>query len=301
MVVITYRNGVSIGELVVYFPALAVAILLNVRHGFGRSSGWVFLIIFTLARIIGSCFQLAEINDPTNKTNYIAAAILNTVGLSPLELAGLGLLSRVISSINKRQDTLIKPYHMKLVQALVTIGLILGIVGGVNASNDFGKSNAPVQTLSKAALALFIVAYGFIVLTTILSSFSVSCAEAGEKRLLLAVALSIPFLLVRLIYSAIALFGNNSDFNSSTGNITIFLCMALLMELAAVTIYEAMGITLHRAVTLPEPTIASERIEQMEYAPRQDGPSTTQQIASTLGRKTIIGRLITGHRRERRR
>jgi hypothetical protein len=37
---ITYRNGVSIAEIAVYVPCLAIAILLCVRHGFARSSGW---------------------------------------------------------------------------------------------------------------------------------------------------------------------------------------------------------------------------------------------------------------------
>jgi hypothetical protein len=190
---------------------------------------------------------------------------------------------------------------MKLIQAIVAIGLILGIVGGVNAANDFGNPKAPVQSMSKAALGLFVAAYGLIVITTIMTSFSISYAGAGEKRLLLAVALSLPFLLVRVIYSGISLFGNNPDFNFISGNTTIFLCMALLMELAAVAIYEAVGITLQKVVSYERPTVVSNRIEQMEYAPEQKRPSTSQQIASTLSRRTIIGRLITGQKRERRR
>src|ERR1700753_2608381 len=40
---LTYRNGVSIAEIIVYVPSLAIAIFLCVRHGFARSSGWMFL------------------------------------------------------------------------------------------------------------------------------------------------------------------------------------------------------------------------------------------------------------------
>jgi hypothetical protein len=50
---LTYRNGVSIAEIIVYVPSLAIAIFLSVRHGFARSSGWMFLIVFCLARLIG--------------------------------------------------------------------------------------------------------------------------------------------------------------------------------------------------------------------------------------------------------
>jgi hypothetical protein len=37
---LTYRNGVSIAEIIVYVPILAIAILLSIRHGFSRSAGW---------------------------------------------------------------------------------------------------------------------------------------------------------------------------------------------------------------------------------------------------------------------
>jgi hypothetical protein len=48
---IDYRNGVGIGEIIVYVPCLFVAIYLAIKHGLGRSSGWYFLIVFSLARI----------------------------------------------------------------------------------------------------------------------------------------------------------------------------------------------------------------------------------------------------------
>jgi hypothetical protein len=58
----TYRNGVgvSIAEIVFYVPSLCIAGLLAFRHGLGRNAGWLFLIIFCLARIIGPAIQLAE-------------------------------------------------------------------------------------------------------------------------------------------------------------------------------------------------------------------------------------------------
>jgi hypothetical protein len=305
---ISYLNGVSIGEIIVYLPALAVAGLLCWRHGFGRSSGWFFLIIFCLIRIIGACFNLATISDPTNLSLYIGYSILSNIGLSPLELTGLGLLSRIISSINKNKATFLQPHHIKLIQTVVTVGLILGIVGGIDSSNDYAKNNNQIvpSTLTKAGLGLFIGSYVLITLTTIILSFTVSHAEPGEKRLLLAVGLSLPFLLVRLIYSAIAVFGNNASFNSNT---TIVLCMALLMELAAFIIYEAVGITLQKVASAPPVgeryERAGEGYEMENETALPKGPSVGQQVADTLGRRTIIGRLITGQpgqsRRERRR
>ena len=87
------RGGVSVVELVIYAPSLVVAAILCSRHGFGRSSGWIYTLILCLIRIIGACCQLASYHDQSSgllKTTII----LDSVGLSPLLLATLGLLSR---------------------------------------------------------------------------------------------------------------------------------------------------------------------------------------------------------------
>jgi len=284
---INYRDGIAIGELVVYFPALAIAVLLAIRHGFGRSSGWFFLIVFTLVRIVGACFQLATINDPTNISLYTGVAILENVGLSPLELTSLGLLSRVISSINKSHSTFIQHYHMKLIQIVVSVALILSIIGGINASKDLtSKGTYTPQSLSQAAMGLFIASYVLIVATTIILSFSLPHAEHGEKRLLVAIAISLPFILVRLVYGSISIFANTSDFNSVSGNVTIYLCMALIMELCVVITYETVGLALRKLESVPTGNVAADG----SYV---QGPSKASQFARTLGRRTIIGRLIT--------
>lgn len=94
---IGYRQSVSIAVLVLYVPALAIAIFLSIRHGFRSSSGWRFMIIFTLARVLGSCLELATISQPNNTSLYIGYATLINIALSPLELVAYGLLSRVIT------------------------------------------------------------------------------------------------------------------------------------------------------------------------------------------------------------
>ena len=87
------RGGISILELIVYAPALVIAILICVKHGFTRSSGWIYLAIFSLIRFVGACVQLAIYNNES-KGLFQAAAIINSIALSPLLLATLGLLSR---------------------------------------------------------------------------------------------------------------------------------------------------------------------------------------------------------------
>ena len=87
---VNYRSGISILLLIFYLPALAIAILLTIRHGLRKSSGWRFMIIFTLARILCACFQLATINQPDNISLYIGYSVLIGVAVSPLELVAFG-------------------------------------------------------------------------------------------------------------------------------------------------------------------------------------------------------------------
>lgn len=244
---INYRDGVSIGELVVYFPALAIAILLGVRHGFGRSSGWFYLILFSLVRIVGACFQLATISKPTDSTLYIGGAVLQNIALSPLELASLGLLSRLFDGIRKVNTVAVSPHMIRLIQVVVTVGLILGIVGGVQSGNDFTSGGTYVpQTLSKVSVVLYLAGWVAIVGLSVIGYSNISSAIPGDNRILIAVAVAIPLILVRIIYAAVTMFGHLASFNLITGNVTILLCMAILEEFAVVIVYEIMGFTLDR-------------------------------------------------------
>jgi len=86
---------ISICELCVYIPIFFLTLIIIFRHGFNRQLGWIYLVIFCLVRSAGAGFKLASENDPTNATDIEWAAILSSVGLSPLLMASMGLLKRV--------------------------------------------------------------------------------------------------------------------------------------------------------------------------------------------------------------
>ncbi|TAQ90620.1 hypothetical protein B7494_g1031 [Chlorociboria aeruginascens] len=240
---LTYRNGISIAEIVVYSPALLIAVLLAFRHGFGRI--WYFLIIFSLARILGAAFQLATIANPTSVSDYTAAIVLQNVGFSPLLLIILALVTRVFKSITKTHQTIINMYIIYMIEGVTFLALILGIVGGVDAGNNYSKTGVyQPQALSKASTVLFIIAYITTAVATLLLSPSISHAEQGEKRVLLAVAVSLPFLLVRLVYSIMVTFTHLKVFNQITGNATVLLCVSLIPEFIITVITEATSLTL---------------------------------------------------------
>lgn len=91
---ITYPDGISIWKVVYYTPSLFASVYVCCRHGFQKSSGWFFLVTFCLTRLIGSCAQLATI-DQMNETAETIALVCTLMGTAPLLLSSLGLLSRM--------------------------------------------------------------------------------------------------------------------------------------------------------------------------------------------------------------
>ncbi|KAI9727156.1 MAG: hypothetical protein M1828_007357 [Chrysothrix sp. TS-e1954] len=277
---ITYRGGVSIPELVIYVPALLIAVLLSIRHGFTHASGWRFLVVFALARILSSSFALALLSDLTNVSLNIGYSILINIALSPLLLTSFGLVSRIISDINTRKVTIVKPRMIQPVQIVVTVGLIIGIVGGDEAGTSYNKTGVyEVKTLTKASVVLFAICLAILVIFVISLFPVVSYAPPGEKRLLFAVAFSLPFLSVRLIYSLISVFSGLHSFSFLGGSETIILCMALLEEIVVVVTYESVGLTLKK---LPKASKDRDtelqshpppRAAQPEYQSPQYGPA----------------------------
>lgn len=132
------------------------------------------------------------------------------------------------------------------------IALILAIVGGVNASQAKTESSLQnAQTLTQAAVGLFIAGFVILAIATVRVFFAISSAEPGERRLIPALGVALPFLLVRVVYAGIGAFGDDARFNAATGSDVIFLVMVVLMELAVVGIFEGVGLTL-RAIPKAE-------------------------------------------------
>ncbi|OMP84284.1 hypothetical protein BK809_0000089 [Diplodia seriata] len=245
---LTPRHNISIALIVLYTPTLLLSIHLTIRHGLSRSSGWRFLLTFSLARLLAASFDLATIASPSNISLYIGEWVLLGIALSPLELVSLGFISRVLASINKSRKTLLTPRHVQLVQLANTVGLALAIVGGVRAGNDVGANGGRIQvsSLTEAAVGLFIASFAAIVVAAGLTWRDVRCAEDGEKRLLGAVAATAPFLLVRVVYTALSVFGGGMRFNPVQGDVWYLLGMALIMELVIVYVFLGVGMTLKK-------------------------------------------------------
>lgn len=243
---INVQDHIAIAQLAVFAPCFVAAVYLGLRHGFWKSSGWYFLIVLTLARIIGSSFRLATISDAKNVSLYVGWMILNNVGLSPLILALLGLIGRIIEGIRRNGQTLVESKYRKLIDTLLLVAMIVGIVGGTNSTYTVTAVGTQVQydELVRVSVGLTIGGFVLLVLEALLVLFRYNKIEDGEHRLLVAVFLALPFVLVRLIYSCLKVFGNSA---SST---LAYFMMSVLMEMIAVVICLGFGLTLR---VVPQP------------------------------------------------
>jgi hypothetical protein len=154
------REGIAVADLALYAPLLIGVVFVLIRHGFQKQLGWIYLLIFTIIRLAGAVLELLHTHTPSNKSYLEWSLILSSVGLSPLLLASLGLLKRVIdctsthipssepnivvSTLSQRFGILRKisgkatasSRRSRLIQILqipTTIALILCISGGTDS------------------------------------------------------------------------------------------------------------------------------------------------------------------------
>jgi hypothetical protein len=246
-------NDLSIVELIFYTPACLFSIFLCLRHGFGMNKGWVFLLIFSLIRIAGASVQLATIGCPTSIPLLTTAALLASIGLSPLLLTVMGLQFRVCKSINKEYRTLIQPMTIRVAHLPIFVGLLL-IIFGMDGSAAYLKKHGtfPTEVITKIGVLLLVAVFAFVVLTNAMFMFRSSHAEPGERRLLNAIAASIPSLLVRVLYIVLITFSHIQMFSILHGSIVALACMAIMQEMIVVLIYIGVGITLPRRIRKPK-------------------------------------------------
>ncbi|KAF3483007.1 uncharacterized protein GIQ15_02331 [Arthroderma uncinatum] len=238
---VDYRHGVAIFSLIIYLPCVFVSIYVALRHGFAKAAGWYFLVVFSIVRTVGACLQLATIANPTEGL-FTGAAVCNSIGTTPLILACVGLLQRANNSITNKGQKGVVPVVFRAIATLALVGLILAIVG-ITSQDDMmhyvpnGKTKAAILV----TLAVWVIVAGLLFMLYGRKKY----LPAGENRLLLAVAISLPFILVRLIYSLISAFTRNPRFSIFSGDVTIYLVMAVLEEMIVVITCIAIGVTLN--------------------------------------------------------
>ncbi|KAJ5890230.1 hypothetical protein N7504_011040 [Penicillium tannophilum] len=246
---VTYKDGIAILQLIV-FPFILVASLFIWKRTGWRVGAKIWRYPFTLSliRLAGSIATLISINDDSENVQ-IAIFVCELIGIAPLLLAYVGMLRLI--DLEKQ----IPPRPLALVTLMAMIGLILGIVG-VSTSH----TTTPGK-LTKAAMGLFLAVYVITMAITAWLFYSFSLALLSyQKKLFLGIALSAPFLLVRLIYSALGDYTSYRHFsiksllNSDHTSVTVYLCMSVLEEIISMVIAMVFGVSAILASDFVKPT-----------------------------------------------
>jgi hypothetical protein len=134
------------------------------------------------------------------------------------------------------------PRFLNLVAIICIIGLILGIAG-VSSAND-SESTYHANTIVKASMAIFLAVFVIVLLVSIWLLLQLRHSlRVFQKKLFLAIALSCPFVSIRLIYSAIADYTDSSRFAVLSGDPTVYLCMNVLEEIIAMALIMILGMS----------------------------------------------------------
>ncbi|KAH9836535.1 uncharacterized protein C8Q71DRAFT_857768 [Rhodofomes roseus] len=253
------RGDIAVGQIVAYLPVLAVAGFLVARHGISRKSGWIFLVIVSLVRIVGGATEVASQQNPSDVTLATVSSTLTSAGVSPLLLATIGFLTTVCEN-TLSEDALIGT-GLRLLSLLYTLALAIIIFGGVKMGNAKSQSELNTgTTLRHVGAVVMAVLFVAMFLLHLVCWSNISRITKARRTLLAGISAALPFLLVRIAYTVLSAFAPYprsfsatgqvitttsesplAKFNTSTGSWQIYLLMSVLTEYATVVIYSIAG------------------------------------------------------------
>ncbi|THH28280.1 hypothetical protein EUX98_g5907 [Antrodiella citrinella] len=250
------RGGISAAQLVIYIPILVLSAILVKRHGFKRQAGWIFLLILSLVRIVGSAAHIAAELSSDPSTGLIETfSILDNVGLSPLIMCTIGFLNTIGAAAfvnNKRVTT-----SLRLLGLLATIAMILTIVGAINLGE--AKTDSDVKSAENYRHIGGILYVVLFILVTLAHGFfwsNKSVIMPHRRTLLVGVSAVLPLLFVRTLYSILSDYspvaipgepaptGGLAKFSSTTGSWGVYLIMSPVCEILTVITYLVIGMTI---------------------------------------------------------
>ena len=239
------KGDLAAAELAFFGVAFVVSIAVNIRHGFGRSSGWLYLVVLSILRIIGAAAVIySETKNDYTQSLIEVAAITSSIGLAPLLLALSGIIARVNNGMSSRG---LNTTIFRVIQLVGVAALVLAIVGGVKviggASDPHSSSTKTGQHLMEASYILFLALYIFVAGVTILTSTRRGDMLPGEHTLLYAGLAALPFILVRALFGVLVAFAKpGGTFYIEDVNVYCEAFMQFLMEAITVTIFAIAGL-----------------------------------------------------------
>lgn len=125
----------------------------------------------------------------------------------------------------------------------ILTGLIFILVGAKKLFKPDGSDVSKYKTLASVGIVLLILSFLVLVLLTVLTFSRINIhLSPPEKNFIFAILFSIPFLCIRLVYSAIFFFTQNVKFSPIGGDIVIQACLQIPEEMITIFTYLFVGV-----------------------------------------------------------
>ncbi|RPD58386.1 hypothetical protein L227DRAFT_601949 [Lentinus tigrinus ALCF2SS1-6] len=199
------RGIIAAVQIATYGPLLFLATFLAWWEP-DRRMGWAFLGLMSVLRLIGGITHILSENDPTNVAERAIYIITEAAGQGPLLAATLGFLRTVAQYSLDR--TFVFARGMPVFALSGITGVIIAIVGGARATSakTWDQYNDNV-TLRHVAMILFIILFSGMLCTVLFCWMNWRRILRYRRRLLIAISITVPFLLVRILYGALSVWG----------------------------------------------------------------------------------------------
>ena len=159
------QSILSCVELALYAPVSPLALFIAYRHGRHGFLGWFYLNISIAVRIAADIAQLIDNKRSAPATPSLTAAILSSIGLSPLLLAVSGILHELHHYLLQSSATAATkkksrwPLFTQIqIHTLCSVGMVLLILGSIHLAEAKSTSdaNAAYKLRSAGAVLWFV-------------------------------------------------------------------------------------------------------------------------------------------------
>ncbi|PLN83559.1 hypothetical protein BDW42DRAFT_164668 [Aspergillus taichungensis] len=223
--VFRYRDGIAVAQVVLF----SAAVLAALRFRWTRRIGWFCIGVLSIFRLVSASCMLQTIHHDTD--NYWAAIfVCESLGV----LLIIFLLLEMLERINK-VIPVIHRYLFVVPQVITWIDIGISIGGFVAVKQKEHNQLLPTP-YSRAGIAILFVIYLWQVGTFVAFWLRRKDFPLLEHRLLMSVAICVPILAIRIVYSLIFIITADMTWNAVKGDSTAYLMMTMLPEVAITAI-----------------------------------------------------------------
>ncbi|CCU82982.1 hypothetical protein BGHDH14_bghG007329000001001 [Blumeria hordei DH14] len=224
MLPLNERGDINAASIGIYLILTIILCFIFRNNGIGHSIGLLFVFLFTVVKLVGSCMTV-YVQTTMDMSLYTPAAIIGTVVLSPL-------IKKTIESF-RSPTALIGPKFIIATRMVIFSALAVGVTGGLKifTTNTTPEGIQQGQILLRTAAGLGISSWMLIYGAIILFYPERHCMGTAYP---IIACMIMPVFTVRLAYGCAVASTFYTDltqvFNPLAGNWIVYMVMAFIPE-----------------------------------------------------------------------